>query len=92
MRCMACGGEMVLLNTLGDLTKPVLGFERETYICAGCGDAEQRTVFNKKAKEKHEAEIATILNPPPVAPAAPVDNQPTAPGLLRRVLAKMRGQ
>ena len=90
MRCMACGGEIVLLNALEDLTNPVLGFERETYFCSGCGEAEQRTVFNKAAKEKREAEIATILNPPPVAPPAPAD-RPTAPGLLRRVLAKVRG-
>jgi hypothetical protein len=92
MRCMACGGEMVLISTLEDLTKPILGFERETYICSGCGDTEQRTVFNKHAKEKHEAEIVTILNPPPIAPLAKLDRQPTAQGLLRRMLAKIRGQ
>ena len=92
MRCMVCGGEMVLISTLEDLTKPVVGFERETYICSGCGDTEQRTVFNKRAKEKREAEIVTILNPPPIAPPAPVDDQPTAKRFLNRVLAKIRGQ
>ena len=92
MRCMACGGEMVLISALEDLTMPVLGFERETYICSGCGDTEQRTIFNKQAKEKREAEIVTILNPPPIAPPAGVDSQPTAQGLLGRMFARIRGQ
>ena len=90
MRCMACGGEMILISTLEDLTKPIVGFERETHICPGCGDTEQRTVFNQHAKEKREAEITTILNPPPIAPLARADNQPTAQGLLSRILAKIR--
>ena len=51
MRCMACGGEMVLISALEDLTKPVLGFERETYICSGCGDPEQRTVFTSRPRK-----------------------------------------
>ena len=46
---------MVLLNAIEDWTKPVLGFERETYMCPGCGETEQRTAFNKQIKEKHEA-------------------------------------
>jgi len=91
VRCLVCGAEMVLINTAEDLTKPILGFERETYICSSCGDTEQRTVFNKQAKEKYEAEIVTILNPPPIAPPAPVDNQTTAQRFLRRALAKIRG-
>ena len=90
VRCMACGAEMVLIDTAEDLTKPILGFERETYICSGCGDSDQRTVFNKQAKEKHEAEIVAVLNPPPTTPREKVDDQP--PRFLKRVLAKIRGQ
>lgn len=89
MRCMACGADMVLVDTAEDLTKPILGFERETYVCSGCGDSEQRTVFNKQAKEKRQAEIATILNPPPTAPLEKVDDQPQR--LLKRMLARIRG-
>lgn len=92
MRCMACDGEMVLISALEDLTKPVLGFERETYICSGCGDTEQRTVFNKQAKERHDAEIAIVLSPPPIAPTAIIEDQQTAQGFFRRVLAKIRRQ
>jgi hypothetical protein len=82
---------MVLLNAIEDWTKPVLGFERETYMCPGCGKTEQRTTFNKQIKEKHEAKIAAILTPPPIAPSAAV-SQPTAQGFLRRVLAKIPGR
>jgi len=86
---MACGADMVLVDTAEDLTKPILGFERETYVCSGCGDSEQRTIFNKQAKEKRQAEIATILNPPPIAPLEKVDDQPQR--LLKRMLARIRG-
>jgi hypothetical protein len=61
MRCMACGEKMVLIKAIEDWNMPVLGFERETYMCLGCGDIEHRTAFNKQIKEKHDAEIAAIL-------------------------------
>ena len=92
MLCMECGREMVLINAIEDWTMPVLGFERETYMCPGCGKTEQRTAFNKQTKEKHEAEIVAILTPPPLAPSATVDNQPTAQGFLGRMLAKILGR
>ena len=77
---------MVLLNAIEDWTKPVLGFVRETYMCMGCGKTEQRTAFDKQIGEKHEAQIAAILTPAPIAPPAVVDSQPTRQGFLRRVL------
>jgi hypothetical protein len=73
-----------------DLTKPVLGFWGETYVCSGCGYTnytEQRTVFNNQAKQKHEVEIATILNPPPIALLEKFDDHPQR--FLKRVLAKI---
>jgi hypothetical protein len=90
VRSLVCGAEMVLINVAEDLTKPILGFERETYMCSACGDTEQRTAFNKQAREKREAEIATVLNPPPIAPIEKVDDQPHH--FLKRVLAKIRWQ
>jgi len=80
---------MVLIDTAEDLTKPILGFERETYICPSCGDTGQQTVFNKHAQEEHEAWIVAIT-PSPIAPPAPVQDQPTAQRFLRRMLAKIR--
>jgi hypothetical protein len=90
VRCMTCGAGMVLIDTAEDLTKPILGFERETYLCSECGDTDQRTVFHKQLKEKHEAEIAAILNPPPIPPLEKIDEKPQR--FLKRVLAKMRRQ
>ena len=88
MRCMDCGPRYGLVKRDRGLDQPVLGFERETYMC---GKTEQRTAFNKQIKEKHEAQIAAILTPPPIAPSAAVDSQPTAQGFLGRMLAKIRG-
>jgi hypothetical protein len=92
MRCMDCGRELVLLNTIEDWTMPVLGFERETYMCLGCGKTEQRTAFNKQAKEKHEAHIVAVLTPPPIAPSATNEKQTVVRGFFGRMLAKMRGR
>jgi hypothetical protein len=92
MRCMECGREMALLNAIEDWTMPVLGFERETFMCPECGKTDQRTSFNKQIKEKHEAQIAAILTPPSIAPSAAIDSQPTARGFFGRFLAKIRGQ
>jgi hypothetical protein len=91
MRCMACGGEMVLINAIEDLTMPVIGFERHAYMCLACGNIEKRTVFNKQAKEKHQAEIAAALSPP-IVPTATIEKHSTQRGFFGRVLAKIRSQ
>ena len=90
-RCRACGGEMVLINVIEDMSMPVVGLERRAYMCSACGITEQRTAINKQAKEKHDAEISAILNPRPIVPTKSVDNQRAAQGFLGRVLASIRG-
>ena len=90
MRCMECGGEMVLMNAIEDWTQPVLGFERHVYMCPGCGSTELTTAFNKQAKEKHDAEVAAATRPPPMAPS--VENKQSFQSFLGRVIAKMRGR
>jgi DNA-directed RNA polymerase subunit RPC12/RpoP len=92
MRCMICGAEMTLIGVVEDDTfSLVRGFEHHTYMCSRCGDIERRLVFNKHSKEPN-TEAVTILSPPPIAPALTPQNQrKTAQGLLRRVLAKIRG-
>ena len=89
-RCRACGGEMVLVNVIEDVSMPVVGLERRAFMCSACGITEQRTAINKQAKEKQKAEINAILNPRPIAPSVSVDNQRTAQGLLGRMLARIR--
>jgi hypothetical protein len=61
MRCMECGGEMVLLNAIEDWTKPVLGFVRETYMCMGCGKTEQRTPASLARARRRAREPAEKL-------------------------------
>ena len=50
-RCRACGGEMVLINVIEDMSMPVVGLERRAYMCSACGITEQRTAINKQAKK-----------------------------------------
>ena len=90
-RCRACGGEMVLIKVIEDMSMPVVGLERRAYMCSACGITEQRTAINKQAKEKHDVEISAILNPRPIVPPVKVDHQRAAQGFLGRVLASIRG-
>jgi hypothetical protein len=92
MRCMICAAEMTLIGVVEDDTfKLVRGFEHHTYMCSKCGDIERRLAFNKHSKEPN-TEAVPILSPPPIAPALTTQNQrKTAAGILKRVLAKIRG-
>jgi hypothetical protein len=89
-RCRGCGGEMVLVNAIEDMSMPVVGLERRAFMCSACGITEQRTAINKQAKEKQRAEINAILNPRPIAHSVSVDNQRAAQGFVGRMLARMR--
>jgi hypothetical protein len=92
VRCRACGGEMVLINVIEDMSMPVVGLERRAFMCSACGITEQRTAINKQAKEKQNAEINAILNPRPTAPSVSADKQRAAQGFLGRMMAGLRRQ
>ena len=51
MRCMACGGEMILMNVVPDDTMEVPGFEQHTFTCSECQDVERRLVFTTHSRE-----------------------------------------
>jgi len=89
-RCRACGGQMVLINVIEDMSMPVVGLERRAYMCAACGFTEQRTAINEQAREKQKGEISAILNPRPIVSTVNVDNQRAAQGFLGRVLTGIR--
>jgi len=91
MRCLACGGEMILMKAIEDVTMAVPGFERHSYMCPVCYDTEQRLVFNKHAKERDIGAVP-LLTAPPTAPATASYPQPVAQGFLQRALARIRGQ
>jgi hypothetical protein len=45
MRCMVCGEEMRLVQSVPDETMLVPGFEHHNLICPSCHDEERRLVF-----------------------------------------------
>jgi hypothetical protein len=92
MRCMACGAEMILMNVVPDDTMTVPGFEHHTFRCSDCHDVERRLVFTRRGRET-DAEQMPVHPAPSIAPPSPVqDERIAAPGLCRRVVAKLRGR
>ena len=51
MRCMACDGEMILINVLQGGASTVTRFEQHTFRCSECHNEEQRLVFTKDGRE-----------------------------------------
>jgi hypothetical protein len=91
MRCMACGAEMIVMNTVQDDTMAVPGFEHHTFMCSACHDVERRLVFTRDMTPS-SPEAVPAHAAPPVAPAAAIQNERTAPaGLVKRVFARLRG-
>ena len=79
---MASGAEMILVNTIEDISMPVAGFERRAYMCSLCNDTEQRLVFNKPGEQAETA----------IAPASTSDvpASTTPPNLIERAKNLMR--
>jgi len=68
MRCMVCGEEMRLVETVPDETMPVPGFEHHILNCPSCHDEERRLVFTRQP----EASLPTI-QPEPSSPPIQTD-------------------
>jgi hypothetical protein len=65
MRCMVCGGEMILAEVKPDDGGMVAGFKHETLQCSACQDIERRFVFDPGSREKPG------LPPVPACPQQP---------------------
>jgi hypothetical protein len=76
------------MNVVQDDTMAVPGFEHHTFMCSVCPDIERRLVFNRR-EPTSEQEPGPVHAAPSIAPAAAVPDQ-AAPGLFKRVLAKLR--
>jgi len=50
MRCMVCGEEIRLVQTVPDETMIVPGFEHHIFNCPSCHDEERRLVFVREPK------------------------------------------
>jgi hypothetical protein len=67
MRCMTCGGEMLLAAVVSDDVTMPPGFRHETLQCAVCGDVERRFVFGRDAP----AASTVVACPDKPAPSSP---------------------
>jgi hypothetical protein len=76
MRCMSCGGEMLLAAVVSDDVTMPAGFRHETLQCTVCGDTERRFVFGRDVPA-----TSTVVP----APASP--KQPAAPSPRHEVAA-----
>ena len=89
MRCTACGAELVLTQVVPDATNR--GFEHQTFVCSACHVTEHRMLFMRHGRED-ESEPMPIDEARPTVPASKAQEQhAAAPGLLSRVIARMRG-
>jgi hypothetical protein len=80
MRCMACGGEMILMNVVQDDAMAVTGFEHHTFVCSECQDEERSMVFTKHGRESDTE--PTEQAAPPVVPASTVQDEHVAPSVF----------
>jgi len=80
MRCMACGGEMILVNVAQDDIMGVSGFEHHTFTCSECQDIERRLVFTKHGREG-DAEPTPMQVAQPVMPALTIQDEHVAPSV-----------
>ena len=91
MRCTACGAELILTNVVPDETATVRGVERHTFVCSQCHVTEHRIVFIKDGRETDSPpmpmQAAQSIKPAPRVQ----DEHVSAPGLLGRVMARLRG-
>jgi hypothetical protein len=91
MRCTACGAELVLTQVVPGATKAVRGFEHHTFICPTCHVTEHRMLFVRHGRED-DSEPMPMHEAPPIVPVSKAkEHHTTAPGLLSRVIARMRG-
>jgi hypothetical protein len=61
MRCIACGGEMILTAVTPDDAGMVAGFKHETLHCRICRDTEHRFVYSRESSEKAELPLSSAL-------------------------------
>ena len=75
MRCMGCGGDMVVTATASDDAALPAGFTHETLQCLACRDVERRLVF-KPALIETDAPTSACRSSPPQETAS---SSPQAP-------------
>jgi hypothetical protein len=69
MRCMGCGGEMILTAVASDGATMPAGFRQETLQCLVCRDIERRFVFGRGPTKIPELPRASAASQPVVSPS-----------------------
>ncbi len=78
MRCMACGGEMILMNVVQDDTMVVPGFEHHTFVCSECQDVERRLKPTRAVPiEPTQTVPVELTQTVPLEPTQTVPSEPT---------------
>jgi hypothetical protein len=90
-RCSACGAELILTNVVPDDTVAVRGVEHHTFICSACHVIEHRVVFIKDGRETDSPPMPMQAAPRIKRASTVQDEHFAAPGLLGRVMARLRG-
>jgi hypothetical protein len=89
---------MILMKAVRDDTMAVAGFEHHTFMCSSCDDIERRLIFTRP-DEQGDAGPMSVAAAMPVHSAPPISPPPSdlnertvaaTPGILRRVLTKLR--
>ena len=87
-----CGGELILTSVVPDDTVAVRGVEHHTFVCSECHVTEHRVVFIKDGRETDSPPMPMQATGRIKRASAEQDEHVAAPGLLGRVMARLRGQ
>jgi hypothetical protein len=90
-RCSACGAELILTNVVPDETVALPGVEHHTFVCSECHVTEHRVVFIKDGRETDSPPMPMQAAPRIKRASTVQDEHFAAPGLLGRVMARLRG-
>ena len=88
MRCTACDAEMILMRVVPDDTLGVAGFEYHAFMCSICHDVDRRRVFTRHGRES-DAEPLPVIPHHLLHQFRQGGMSASAPGLFRRVIAKI---
>jgi hypothetical protein len=90
MRCTACGSELILTSVVPHDRVAVRGVEYHTFVCSECHVTEHRVVFIKDGREA-DGPPMPMQATRRVKRASVEEEHFAAPGLLGRVMARLRG-
>jgi hypothetical protein len=83
---------LILTSVVPDETVAVRGVEHHTFVCSECHVTEHRVVFIKDGREADSPPMPMQAAPHIKRASTVQDEHVAAPGLLGRVMARLRRQ